>query len=203
MRFEVVCMFWWSDTKEMMEKMAHVPSTPPSDAAAFRALADAYATLRDPAKRALYDASIGLGRPSAGGGGFGPPSPGSRPASDSFDAAFDRWWRAQGFASPEPDAAAKDRARKMDAEAAAAAWRHELKAAAEAKARFERSVAAARAARAQRHASVLKKFWVAKPRLIVVDGIALVALVGALAGVAAAWPRRRADDEASGGDEGG
>lgn len=172
-----------------------------SDAAEFRALADAYATLRDSAQRALYDASIGLGC-GGGGGGFGPPPPGERGFDDSFDAAFDRWWRAQGFAPSEPDPAAKARAARMDVKAAEAAWAAELRDAAAAKDRFQRQVHAARAARAQRHAAVLRRVWVATPRVAWFDGVAVVGLVAALAGVAAAWPRRRVEEEAGGDGDG-
>jgi DnaJ-class molecular chaperone len=80
------------------------PDVPGGDAATFRALSDAYAVLRDPAQRALYDSTL------RGGPG---------PLDDGVD-AFDRWWRRSGFASPSPDPAARRAAAAADAAAAAA-----------------------------------------------------------------------------------
>ena len=64
--------------------------------AAFRELAEAYAVLKDPGLRARYDALLGGG--GGGGAGGGPyVEPGFRPRQgETFDAAFDRWWRQQG-----------------------------------------------------------------------------------------------------------
>jgi curved DNA-binding protein CbpA len=163
------------------------PDVPGGDAATFRALSDAYAVLRDPAQRALYDSTL------RGGPG---------PLDDGVD-AFDRWWRRSGFASPSPDPAARRAAAAADAAAAAEAWAAELADAAAARARFERSVRAARAARAERHAGVLRKVWVARPGVAWFDGVAVAGLVAGLCAVAWVWPSRRPSEDRRGEDGGG
>lgn len=165
-----------------------------SDAARFRALVAAYNTLKDPAARALYDASL------LGGAGAAPAAAQATPG-ESFDDAFERWWRRQGF-DARPDPGVRRAARQADAAASAAAWAADLKDAAAAKARFDRSLAAARAARAVRHAAILKRAWVARPGFIWQDAAAAAALAVVVAGVALSWPATRARPAAGVGREG-
>lgn len=157
--------------------------SPPSDAARFRTLVAAYNTLKDPTARALYDSSLhgGVGAAHAANGAA---------RGETFDDAFDRWWRRQGFES-RPDPAVRRAARAADAAASAAAWEHDLKEAAAAKARHSRSVAAARAARATRHAAILRKHWATRSGFVWQDAAAAVGLAVVATGVALAWPSRR------------
>ena len=120
---------------------------------------------------------------------------------ESFDDAFERWWKAQGFGTPPPppnDEAAK-RATAAARAAAAAAWEEEKFDAREAKKRGERMRARAEQARATRHAETLRGFWQASRRWQRADGAAALGLISVLAGVFWAWPERGERKRLSGG----
>lgn len=186
------------------------------DGEAFRQLSDAYQVLRDPEKRSAYDRALNGGSGGVGGVGgwsssssYGSSSSSSSSAyprpGESFDDAFERWWKAQGFGTPPPppnDEAARRAAAEARA-AAAAAWEEEKLDAREAKRRGERVRARAEHARAARHAETLRGFWQASRRLQRADGAAAFGLASVLVGVAWAWPKGRVDKSSGGGSRDG
>jgi len=159
-------------------------------AGAFRALADAYAVLRDPVTRRRYDALQAGGFPGVAGGGFaaggGPASTStsSTSSSDPWEDHFRRFWEAQGFGGAAPDGRTREQARAAAAAAAAEEWEREKAGARAARAAFARRRARTVEARAARHGAVLRGFWQAKPGVGWADGAAAAALVASLAGIA-------------------
>ena len=165
---------------------------------AFRALADAYAVLKDPVTRRRYDSLQAGGFPSVGGGGFaaggGGPSASTASSSDPWEEHFARFWEAQGFGGAKPDGRTREQARAAAAAAAAEEWEREKAGARANAAAFARRRAKVEEARAARHAAILRGFWQAKPGFGVVDGLAVAGLVASLAGIAwlAGQPAARA-----------
>lgn len=168
------------------------------DGARFRELHDAYSVLRDPLKRSSYDAALRGGDNSfSSSSSYSSSSSSSSSYSsayprpgETFDDAFERWWKSQGFGTPPPppnDETAR-RAAAAARAAAAEAWEEEKRDAAEARRRGERARRRAAEARALRHAETLRGFWQASPRAGARDALAALGLLGLLASVAVAWP---------------
>lgn len=191
-----------SDIAKAFRAKAHElhPDRTGCDGARFRALNDAYNVLKDPAKRKSYDAALRGGDVFSSSSHSSSSSAYPRPG-ETFDDAFERWWKSQGFngTPPRNDETARKAAAAARA-AAAEAWEEEKREAAETRRRGERVRRRATEARAQRQAQALRGFWQAGPPQVR-DAIAAVGLLAVLASVAVAWPARGREERKEQTDE--
>ena len=157
----------------------------------------AYETLRDPGKRAQYDALKNTDFDMNGGSGYaaqGPWSgrPGCNPTMDEWETQFDEWLKRMQSQFGE-DVADAERIRKERAGAErlarAEAWEREKREAVQVKQRSYRIKKRTEDARHARQAATLRRFWQGRPKFTWQD-----AAVGAVfclftAGLALQWKR--------------
>jgi curved DNA-binding protein CbpA len=168
----------------------------------FQRVLEAYEVLRDPGKRAQYDALRRAGFPAAGdsdaGGGPWGQRPGSGGSEDDWERAFDEWLRRQGDhwgdSGADSERARRARERMGDTRRArAAAWEEEKAAAAENKVRGERVRWRALDAKHARQAAVLRRFWQTHTGLTWHDAAVGALFVAGSVGLACFWRGRIID----------